>query len=430
MSVLSAAASKMSSSLVQKGLPALTSSATNVHAPVAKWILATGGLVVGMVHVGGVTRLTKSGLSMTDWKPLGSLPPLSQAEWQTEFDRYQQFPEFQQRKSMTLSEFQTIFYWEWGHRMMGRVVGLAFAVPWAYFSFKKIIPPGYQGRMALLLGMGGTQGLVGWWMVKSGLGDDRRADRKEIRVSPYRLAAHLGMAFSTYSMLLWTGLDILQHPHEVSGRVKELAKSFTKASLQHARKIRVGAIGVTGLTAVTVVSGAFVAGNDAGNAYNTFPLMDEQLIPYDDMVDPDISPAYRNLFETTAMVQWNHRWLGTSTALSAIGLAGVGMLHPASRNAMTPQVRKGLMVLGGVAVGQVSLGIATLLSYVPIALAAAHQLGSLVVLSSGIYVVHSLRYCRPGLLKHTAQTVRTAAAATPSSGKIVVTQGIKKSAQV
>jgi cytochrome c oxidase assembly protein subunit 15 len=164
---------RIAPNILSKGLPYISSSALNPYAPVAKWILGTSTLVAGMVHVGGITRLTKSGLSMTDWKPLGSLPPMNNTEWMTEFDRYKSFPEWQQRKSMTLDEFKYIFYWEWGHRMFGRVVGLCFAVPWGYFAIKGRIPPGYSNRMKLLFAMGGTQGLIGWWMVKSGLGDNR-----------------------------------------------------------------------------------------------------------------------------------------------------------------------------------------------------------------------------------------------------------------
>jgi len=403
--------------LIRKGLPSLTSTPLNPYAPVAKWIIGTSGLVAGMVHVGGITRLTKSGLSMTDWKPLGSLPPITEQEWAEEFERYKQYPEYQQRKSMTVDDFRFIYYWEWGHRMLGRVVGVCFAAPWAYFAIRKRIPAGYGNRMKILFAMGGTQGLVGWWMVKSGLGDDRKGDRREIRVSPYRLAAHLGMAFTTYSALLWTGFGIMQIPNDVANgangnvgsksKIVELAQSMTKEAIKHAKKIRGGAIAVTGLTAVTVASGAFVAGNDAGNAYNTFPKMNDQWIPIDDMIDPDIKPVYRNAFENTAMVQWNHRVLGTSTALSALTLTGLGLFHPAARNAITPQVNRGLKLLGGVAVGQMSLGIATLLSYVPIGLAAVHQLGSLVLLSSGIYVVHSLRYVSPGVMRIVSKKVIT-----------------------
>ena len=442
--------------LYSRGLPILTASALNPHASVGKWILATSGLVAGMVHIGGVTRLTKSGLSMTDWKPHMEIPPITQNEWLIEFERYKSYPEFAQRQGMTLDEFKYIYYWEWGHRMMGRSVGYFFAGGWAYFTFlhrpklnmpsstallanmtsilpsniKSAIPPGYQSRLALLFAMGGTQGLVGWWMVKSGLGDDRRGDRNEIRVSPYRLAAHLGMAVGTYTMLLWTGLGVLSYPVDVyaaaasgnnpnavsSGMVNSIkaaastggkttlsmlqlyAKNLTPDALRHARTTRVGVIGTIGLTGLTILSGAFVAGNDAGNAYNTYPLMDDKWIPVDDMIDPTKEPVWRNAFETTAMVQWNHRVLGTATALSALGIAGYGLL--ASKGGMggissastTPQVRRGLMTLGAAATGQMSLGIVTLLNYVPINLAAAHQLGSLVVLSCGVYTAHSLRF--------------------------------------
>ena len=414
------------STLIRKGLPSLTSTPLNPYAPVAKWIIGTSGLVAGMVHIGGITRLTKSGLSMTDWKPLGSLPPISMEEWSEAFERYKQYPEWQQRKSMTVEEFKTIYYWEWGHRMLGRVVGVCFAAPWAYFALRKRIPAGYGNRMKLLFAMGGTQGLVGWWMVKSGLGDNRRDDRKEIRVSPYRLAAHLGMAFTTYSTLLWTGFGIMQIPNDVSNgvngkvgsksKIAELVQVMSKEGIKYAKKIRSGAIAVTGLTAITVASGAFVAGNDAGNAYNTYPKMNDQWIPREDMIDPDIKPVYRNAFENTAMVQWNHRVLGTSTAISALALTGLGLFHPAARTAITPQVSRGLKTLGGVAVGQMTLGIVTLLNYVPIGLAAAHQLGSLVVLSTGIYVVHSLRYVSPGVLRIVSNRVVTSAAAGGGGG--------------
>ena len=301
-------ASKLSSTLLSKGLPALTNTTiNNQYAPVAKWILGTSGLVAGMVHIGGVTRLTHSGLSMTDWKPLGSLPPLTTDEWEAEFNRYKTFPEYQQRKSMTLDEFQYIYYWEWGHRMLGRFVGVCFAAPWAYFTYKSKIPHGYANRMKVLFAMGGTQGLVGWWMVKSGLGEDRRGDRKEIRVSPYRLAAHLGMAFSTYSVLLWTGLGILQVPNDTSvgkhaiSNLLNLSKSLSKHAISYAKRVRGGAMAVTSLTAITVASGAFVAGNDAGNAYNTYPKMDDQWIPIDDMIDPELQPSYRNAFIQAAI---------------------------------------------------------------------------------------------------------------------------------
>jgi heme a synthase len=164
-----------------------------------------------MVTVGGVTRLTKSGLAMTDWKLQGSLPPMNQQEWQAEFARYKQFPEYQQRKSMTLDEFKFIFWWEYGHRMLGRTLGVIYGVPLLYFTARRMIPAHITGKVALLLGLGGTQGLVGWWMVRSGLNLSPQ-QQKEIRVSPYRLATHLGMAFTTFALLVHTGLEALHGP--------------------------------------------------------------------------------------------------------------------------------------------------------------------------------------------------------------------------
>lgn len=428
------------SSVYARGLPMIANPSLNPHAPVGKWILSTSGLVLAMVHVGGVTRLTKSGLSMTDWRPHMEVPPMTEKEWNAEFDRYKTYPEYAQRASMTLDEFKYIYYWEWGHRMMGRFVGAVFGGGWAYFTWMhrpkmstpqsrtttttasfllprnvaSAIPPGYQSRLALLFAMGGTQGLVGWWMVKSGLGDDRRDDRNEIRVSPYRLAAHLGMAVGTYSMLLWTGLGVLSYPVDryaaaapsaaggaeaAPSMLQRYARDLAPDALRHARYTRVGVMSTVGLTGLTILSGAFVAGNDAGNAYNTYPTMDGRWIPWDDMVDPSKEPIWRNAFETTAMVQWNHRVLGTCTALSALGVAGFGLLaarrggsNAPISGSTTPQVRRGLVALGVAATGQMSLGIATLLNYVPIALAASHQLGSLVVLTCGVYTAHSLRY--------------------------------------
>mmetsp|Transcript_16584 Transcript_16584/g.34139 ORF Transcript_16584/g.34139 Transcript_16584/m.34139 type:complete len:419 (-) Transcript_16584:2113-3369(-) len=379
------------------GLPAVTSSAHNIYAPAGKWMLGTALSVVGMIHIGGVTRLTQSGLSMTTWSPLGSLPPITTEEWEIEFSRYKTFPEWQQRRSMTLSEFKFIYGWEYGHRMLGRAVGLVFVLPWAYFSARKLIPKGYQKRMIGLLAMGGTQGMVGWWMVKSGLGNDRFDDRNEIRVRPIRLATHLTMAVATYGALLWTGLDILGLPHQKL-MAEQASKLFNKESLRRTLRLRSGSIFLTSLTGLTIVSGALVAGNDAGRAYNTFPKMDEEWIPSE---IGSLTPWYRNLKENTATVQFNHRVLGLSTAAVALGLAGFGLLSPAKAKSAaskyTPQVRMGLLAVGTSAAGQTLLGITTLLQYVPLSLAAAHQVGSIVVFSSGIYLTHSLRYARPAL---------------------------------
>jgi cytochrome c oxidase assembly protein subunit 15 len=397
-------ASKVTS-LLQKGLPLVTKSAENIYAPTGKWILGTAAAVVGMIHVGGVTRLTKSGLSMTEWSPLGSLPPITRHEWEAEFERYKLSPEWQQRKSMTLSDFKVIFGWEYGHRMLGRSVGLIFFLPWIYFTARGRIPKGYQGRMVGLLAMGGTQGLVGWWMVKSGLGDDRRDEKSEIRVKPLRLATHLSMAVATYGALLWTGLDILNLNHK---NIQEQVAKLSKDAIRQATRLRTGSVYFTGLTALTIVSGALVAGNDAGRAYNTFPKMGDDWIPPEIL---QLEPWYRNFSENTATVQLNHRILGSATAVGAISLVVVG-LSPAKAALLTPQVRNGLYAVGLASVGQVTLGIITLLNYVPISLAAAHQLGSIVVFTSGVCLAHSLRYVRPAIL----QAIRAAPKPKPVPG--------------
>ena len=388
----------MASTFLQRGLPFVTKASQNPYAPVGKWLMCTAGMVVGMIHVGGVTRLTQSGLSMTTWTPLGSLPPMTQEQWEQEFDRYKLYPEWQQRKSMTLDEFKFIYGWEYGHRMLGRCVGLVFVLPWAYFTARGMIPKGYQSRMMGLLAMGGTQGLVGWWMVKSGLGDDRRGDAKEIRVRPVRLAAHLSMAVATYGALLWNGFDVFEIPNK--NTLEKQAAQLGKDALRQASRLRTGAIHLTGLAAVTIISGALVAGNDAGRAFNTFPLMDGKWIP-DDILE--LEPWQRNLTENTATVQWNHRVLGVATAASAVGLAAIGLRRP---SCITPQVRNGLYAAGIAATGQATLGVVTLLNYVPISLAAAHQLGSIVVFTSGLYLTYSLRYARPALVRSIRQIAK------------------------
>lgn len=357
----------------------------------AGWLLGVAGLVAGMVTVGGVTRLTRSGLSMTDWKLSGSLPPMSTAEWEVEFNRYKQFPEWKQRQSMTLDEFKYIYFWEYGHRMMGRVIGLAFAVPGLYFAARGIIPRHLYPRMALLFSLGGGQGLIGWWMVKSGLEMDPQ-QKKEIRVSPYRLATHLSMAFTTYVALLFTAFDLL-NPKEL--RVETALKMTTECT-KYMKKMRRFAIFNTALVATTVLSGAFVAGNDAGNAFNSFPKMGDEWIPREIYEDLSLTPLWRKLFEDTATVQFDHRVLALST-MTSILLMFTSMRRRA-RGAFWAALPRSSQILfhsmAGMVVVQVGLGISTLLMYVPIPLAAAHQAGSLVLLTFSTGLVHSLGFAK------------------------------------
>ena len=338
---------------------------------------------------------------MTYWKPAQILPPQTLSEWTAEFDVYKSFPEFAQRKNMSLDEFKSIYYWEWGHRILGRIVGVWYGGGLAVLAATGRIPKGYGPRLAGLLALGGAQGAVGWWMVSSGLGNDRVGDKKEIRVSPYRLASHLSVAFVTYSGLVWTGLELL-YPETERAKAAEALRSRTKDAPQLLKKLgRFRAVGIaaTALTAVTVTSGAFVAGNDAGNAYNDWPYMNGELVPWNDMIDDSIDgPIWRNIFETTAMVQFDHRILAYATASTVAAAAFYGANVRASLAAadlgalLAPQATRALHAMSGLAVAQVTLGITTLVLYVPIHLAAVHQIGSLALLTSGIFLTHSLRY--------------------------------------
>jgi len=372
--------------------------------PVAYWLFGMGGLVAGMVTVGGITRLTRSGLSMTDWKLKGNMPPMNLAEWEAEFERYKQFPEWQQRKSMTLDEFKFIYFWEYGHRMMGRSLGFAFAIPAFYFAARGMIPKRLYSRVALLFGLGGAQGLIGWWMVKSGLNMDPE-QKKEIRVSPYRLTTHLSMAFTTYCLLIWTALDVLHGPEAMRATAQKMGADV----LKHARKVRKLAAVSAVVAATTVVSGAFVAGNDAGRAYNTFPLMDDKIIPLSDMFT--MEPTWRNFFENTATVQFDHRVLAMSTLASVLGTYAVAMKSECMK-ALPAASRRALHHAAGMVLLQVGLGITTLLMYVPVSVAAMHQAGSLVLLTFLTHLVHSL-----GFVKHAPAAVSGAGAgAGPAAG--------------
>ena len=350
--------------------------------PVALWLFGCSGLVFGMVILGGVTRLTRSGLSMTDWKFVGSRPPMSQQEWDEEFERYKQFPEFKRVNfEITLSEFKFIYMMEWSHRMFGRFIGVAFGLPFMFFAARRQIPSHLYGRLAGLFAMGGTQGFIGWWMVRSGLEEaesehDRRY--KEPRVSPYRLAVHLISAFAIYSLLLSTA--IRAYPGGVNALLKTRPSSIHAPSI-----VKRGAYGLASLVGITAFSGAFVAGNGAGLVYNEWPLMGGRYVP-SDAIDPNLVPFYRNFFEHTSLVQFEHRNLAyltwTSSALFWLmcrRYGAFGMLSPA--------IQKASGLVFGMASVQVALGISTLLYYVPTSLAATHQGGSLALLSTAMLLL-------------------------------------------
>lgn len=347
-------------------------------------------MVAGTIAVGGITRLTRSGLSMTDWSIQGGMPPRTTEEWEAEFQRYKQFPEFNQRQTMTLEEFKFIYHWEYGHRMLGRFLGVAFGLPALYFIARGRINKSLYPRLGLLFTLGGAQGLVGWWMVKSGL-EMNPEQKNEIRVSPYRLTAHLAMAFTTFTLLVSTGFNVL-NPIE---NCKKIASSLSPDVLNAAKKNRRFALHNLGLVFLTAMSGAFVAGNDAGRAFNTFPKMGDDWIPQEIL---DLKPTWKNFFENTATVQFDHRVLALST-LSAITYSyykARSVLGGEFWKALPKSSRVGYNLMAGMAFTQVGLGISTLLHYVPLHLASAHQLGSVLLLTFTTFLASSLRFSKYG----------------------------------
>lgn len=340
---------------------------------VGSWLVGCAGMCFGAVILGGVTRLTESGLSMVDWRLIKDMkPPGSEKEWMAEFDRYKQYPEYQQmsnEKEMTLSDFKFIFYMEWAHRMWGRTTGMVFLLPAIYFLRKGWVSKALKPRLAVFAGLLGFQGFLGWYMVKSGL-EEKPGPNDVARVSQYRLAAHLGSAFLLYTLFLWQGLSHLLTPIQMPD-VKSISK------------LRGLAHGVMTAVFVTALSGAFVAGLDAGLTYNSYPKMADRWIPDDLWV---FSPKWKNIFENPTTVQFNHRHLAESTVVLIAGFWWMAKKAP-----MHPRARLAVNLLLGMAFGQATLGITTLLTYVPTPVAAVHQSGSLVLLSFAVWVAHELR---------------------------------------
>ena len=314
-----------------------------------------------MVVLGGVTRLTGSGLSMVDWRPVtGVLPPLGDSEWQQVFEMYQQTPEFQKENShMDVSDFKGIFWLEYLHRLLGRTIGIVFLVPFLFFVWKGYIQKREFPKYTLMFVLGGMQGVLGWYMVKSGLVDNPN-------VSQYRLAAHLLAAFLIYAYMFWVALTLLFPPRETQ-RHPWYGKTLA----------------LTALITVTVMSGAFVAGLKAGKIYNTFPKMGEYWIPPDVLA---LEPVWRNFFDNMATVQFEHRVLAITTFVLIV--AYWARLRKAD---LPARIRRGVNALLHTAVLQVALGIATLLLVVPISLAASHQAVAMLLFSVALYLCHALR---------------------------------------
>ena len=344
---------------------ATPATAARARTQVAGWLLVCCALVFAMVVVGGVTRLTRSGLSIVEWEPVvGAIPPLSQADWEQLFREYQQSPEYHQvNRDMSLAQFKGIFWWEYFHRLLGRLIGLAFFLPLVFFMLTGKVERALTPRLLGIFLLGGLQGAVGWWMVASGLIDDPR-------VSHVRLAIHLGLAFLIFAAMFWTALDLLS----TGGR--------TMHDLSRARVAR-HAAWLCVLIFVMVLSGALVAGTRAGYAYNTFPLMNGHFFPPEYFM---LQPWWQNLLHNMATVQFNHRLIAWSLLLL------IPALWVASRRLVLPRTaRMASNLLLGMLCVQFALGVATLLQRVPVALGASHQAGALALFTLGLWMAHALR---------------------------------------
>lgn len=319
------------------------------------WLMVLFALLVVMIAVGGLTRLTDSGLSITEWAPVtGAVPPLNAADWQAEFEKYQQIPQYQlQNAGMTLAEFKTIYWWEWGHRQLGRVIGLVWAVGFAGFLIARRIPTGWTGRLLFVGALGGLQGAIGWWMVSSGLEGER------VSVASYRLATHLGLAFVIFGFITWFIMKIGRKPADL----------LTARRAGDARLWTLGGV-LMGLTFLQIVLGALVAGIDAGRGYPDWPLMAGGLLPPDMW---QLTPLWRNLFENDGTVQFIHRVSGY--ALFAFALF-VWWRARAVANVRTRQAHHMMM---GMMVVQMVLGIVTVVTMATPHIAIVHQAGAVLL---------------------------------------------------
>jgi cytochrome c oxidase assembly protein subunit 15 len=334
--------------------------------PVATWLFACAALVFAMVVVGGVTRLTHSGLSIVEWQPIvGTLPPLTDTQWEETFAKYRATPEFRLvNHAMTLAEFKGIFWWEYFHRLLGRAIGVVFLAPLLWFAARRRLPEGYGWKLVGIFALGGLQGAMGWYMVQSGLVDDPR-------VSQFRLTAHLGLALAIFAALLWAGLSLV-----------DPRRSSLAAPAQ--RSVRRFALAVVALVFVMALTGGFVAGIRAGFAYNTFPLMNGSLVPPEIL---SIDPWWKNFFWNMATVQFVHRALAWALAF----LVPVLWWRLGAVPGLPARARTGGHLLLALLAVQVGLGIATLLFVVLVPLAAAHQAGAVLVFAAALNVAHALR---------------------------------------
>jgi cytochrome c oxidase assembly protein subunit 15 len=332
------------------------------HRAVRWWLVSIAVLIAIMVLVGGATRLTESGLSIVEWKPVtGALPPLNQEQWAQAFDAYKAIPQYRELNSgMNLGEFKTIFWWEWSHRLLGRVIGVAYLLPFLWFLWRGVLGADLRRRLWLIFGLGALQGAVGWWMVASGLS-------QRVEVSHYRLATHLVLALLIFAAIVWTLRRLADRPPlAVSSRLK-----FTSAAL-------------VVLTFVQLYLGALVAGLRAGKIYNTWPDIDGALIPSATRLFFE-EPWWRNLFDNALTVQFEHRMV----AYVLFALAALHVVDAVWSRAGAAAVNGALWLAAAITL-QATLGILTLLNQVPIALALAHQAVAIAVLTLAIFQAERL----------------------------------------
>ena len=322
---------------------------------IAVWLMILFALVAAMIGVGGLTRLTDSGLSITEWKPVtGALPPMDEAAWTVEFDKYKATPQATiQNSGMTLSEFKSIYWWEWGHRQLGRTIGLVWALGFLWFLARRAIPPGWTPRLLLLGALGGAQGAIGWWMVSSGLTGSM------VSVASYRLATHLGLAFLILGLITWYILALRR----------------TEAELLQARRQRSPAMmrwgtALVGLAFVQVILGALVAGIDAGRNFPEWPLMAGQIVPPGLF---ELTPWWRNFLENPALTQFTHRMAGYLLLICALA----AWLR--ARRAALGSIRKAFAAPFHMGLLQVALGVATVLTAAQPHVAITHQIGAIVL---------------------------------------------------
>ena len=344
---------------------ALTGVQADVHRRAIRlWLYAVAALVLAMVLVGGATRLTESGLSITEWRPvMGALPPLTEGQWLAEFHKYQEIPQYHElNQGMSLAAFKTIFWWEWTHRLLARVTGVVFLIPFLWFLWRGWVGPGLRGRLWFIFGLGALQGAVGWWMVASGLAD-------RVEVSQYRLATHLILACVIYVAIVWTAQGL---------------GNTQRAPI--APRIRAGAIGLLVLVLGQIYLGALVAGLRAGHIYNTWPLIDGAIVPDTARLFFDV-PWWRNFFENALTVQFDHRLVAYviffGALLHAFGVARTSTERP---------VIAGAVALAGAVTLQAALGIWTLLMVAPVSLSLLHQAVALVALTAA--TVHAQQVMR------------------------------------